>query len=42
MIPKNEYAPYFKNYMQLVSKDDKSIIEYLVASQKEFESLLRN
>lgn len=42
MIPKNEYAPYFEHYMQLVSKDDTSIIEYLVASQKEFESLLRN
>ena len=29
MIPKNEYAPYFEQYMQLVSKDEKSIIENL-------------
>jgi uncharacterized damage-inducible protein DinB len=42
MIPKNEYAPYFEQYMQLVSKDEKSIIENLVASQKVFDDVLRN
>ena len=42
MIPKNEYAPYFEQYIQLVSKDEKSIIENLEVSQKEFERLLRN
>ncbi|MGK0413247.1 MAG: hypothetical protein ACJA1B_001449 [Polaribacter sp.] len=42
MIPKNEYAPYFEQYIELVSKDEKSIIENLVASQKEFDDLLRN
>jgi uncharacterized damage-inducible protein DinB len=42
MIPKNEYTPYFEQYLQLVSKEGKSIIEYLIDSQKKFESLLRN
>ena len=42
MIPKNEYAPYFEQYIQLVSKDEKSIIENLEDSQKEFKFLLRN
>jgi uncharacterized damage-inducible protein DinB len=42
MIPKNEYTPYFEKYLQLVSKDEKSIGENLVDSQKNFESLLRN
>jgi uncharacterized damage-inducible protein DinB len=42
MIPKNEYTPYFEQYIQLVSKEEKSIIEYLTASQKEFENILRN
>ena len=42
MIPKNEYAPYFEQYIQLVSKDEKTIKENLVASQKEFDDLLRN
>jgi|TARA_B110000902_G_scaffold217786_1_gene251205 uncharacterized damage-inducible protein DinB len=42
MIPKNEYTPYFEQYLQLVSKEGKSIIEYLIDSQKNFESLLRN
>ncbi|MFT6699309.1 MAG: putative damage-inducible protein DinB [Porticoccaceae bacterium] len=42
MIPKNEYTPYFEKYLQLVSKDEKSIGENLVASQKEFDDLLRN
>jgi uncharacterized damage-inducible protein DinB len=42
MIPKNEYTPYFEQYLQLVSKEGKSIIEHLIDSQKNFESLLRN
>lgn len=42
MIPKNEYAPYFEQYLQLVSKEGKSIIENLEDSQKEFEVLLRS
>lgn len=42
MIPKNEYAPYFEQYIQLVSKEGKSILENLEDAQKEFESLLRN
>tara|TARA_B110000046_G_scaffold177400_1_gene204115 strand:+ start:2547 stop:3098 length:552 start_codon:yes stop_codon:yes gene_type:complete len=42
MILKNEYTPYFEQYLQLVSKEGKSIIEYLIDSQKNFESLLRN
>lgn len=42
MIPVNEYAPYFEQYIQLVSKGEKSIIENLIASQIEFESILGN
>lgn len=42
MIPQNEYAPYFEQYIQLVSQDDNSIIENLQNSQKEFDGLLRN
>tara|TARA_B100000795_G_scaffold269642_1_gene259724 strand:+ start:732 stop:1286 length:555 start_codon:yes stop_codon:yes gene_type:complete len=42
MIPKNEYTPYFEQYLQLVSKEGKSIIDYLEDSQENFESLLRN
>ena len=42
MIPKNEYSTYFEQYMQLVSKEEKSIIENLVASQKVFDDVLRN
>jgi uncharacterized damage-inducible protein DinB len=42
MIPKNEYVPYFEQYIQLVSKEGKSILENLEDSQKEFESTLRN
>ncbi len=42
MIPKNEYSTYFEHYIKLVSKEEKSIIENLGASQKEFDDLLRN
>lgn len=42
MIPKTEYHSYFEQYIQLVSKDDTSIIENLIDSQKNFDTLLRN
>ncbi|KGL63773.1 DNA damage-inducible protein DinB [Polaribacter sp. Hel1_85] len=42
MVPKNEYAPYFEQYLQLVSKEGKSIVENLEDSQKEFERIIRN
>ncbi len=42
MIPKNEYAPYFEQYIQLVSVESLSIIESLEKSQNDFETLLRN
>lgn len=41
MISKNEYSPYFEQYIQLVSKADKSIIDYLYDSQNDFEETLR-
>lgn len=41
MVPKNEYAPYFEQYLQLVNQE-KSIVENLVASQNDFEQTLRN
>ena len=42
MIPKNEYSPYFEQYIQLLNTENKSIVEYLESSQKDFELLLRN
>ena len=42
MIPKNEYAAYFEHYMQLVAVKNRSIIENLQHSQKEFDSVMRN
>ena len=42
MIPKNEYAPYFEQYIQLVTKENKSILENLEDSQKYFEDVLQN
>jgi uncharacterized damage-inducible protein DinB len=39
---KTEYAPYFEQYIKLVYSEDTSILESLMSSQKEFESLLRN
>jgi uncharacterized damage-inducible protein DinB len=39
---KSEYAPYFEQYIKLVYSEDTSILESLMSSQKEFESLLRN
>lgn len=41
MILKNEYAPYFEQYIKLVSKDNKSIIDWLYESQQNFENILR-
>lgn len=42
MIPKEEYAPYFEQYIKLVAKESKTILENLEESQNEFNSLLRN
>ncbi|WP_439128778.1 DinB family protein [Polaribacter sp.] len=42
MISKEEYAPYFEQYMQLVCNNNLSIVENLIASQKEFDGVLRN
>lgn len=42
MIPKNEYSPYFEQYMQLVTIAEKSILENLEDSQNKFEEILRN
>ncbi|MDX6746230.1 DinB family protein [Polaribacter sp. PL03] len=42
MISKTEYAPYFEQYIQLVSVEEKSITENLDSSQKEFESILKD
>lgn len=41
MIPKTEYSPYFEQYIQLVSDNEKSILDYLFDSQKDFEKTLR-
>lgn len=40
MIPKNEYAPYFDQYLKLVAVVEKSIVENLESSQNEFDTLL--
>jgi hypothetical protein len=42
MISQNEYAPYFQQYIKLVSTENISIVECLKESQYNFESLLRN
>ena len=42
MIPKNEYNPYFENYIQLATKEGKSILEIMQDSQIEFDTILRN
>lgn len=41
MIPKNEYNPYFEQYIQLATKDGKSILKMLEESQTEFDTILR-
>lgn len=40
MIPKEEYAPYFEQYINLVKEEAKTILENLEDSQNEFNSLL--
>lgn len=40
MIPENEYSPYYKDYIQQIEKNGKSIIENLVLSQTDFEAAL--
>jgi hypothetical protein len=42
MIPENEYAPYYKQYIQGIEKNEKSIVENLIDSQKEFDLVLGN
>jgi len=42
MIPENEYAPYYKNYIQQIEKNGKSIVENLVISQDDFQQSLQN
>ena len=42
MIPENEYAPYYKQYIQLIEKNEKSIVENLIDAQKEFDLVLKN
>ncbi|TXD51188.1 MULTISPECIES: DinB family protein [unclassified Polaribacter] len=41
MIPKNEYAPYFEQYIQLATNNNDTIYDALRSSQKEFEGFLR-
>ncbi|MDP5092663.1 MAG: DinB family protein, partial [Polaribacter sp.] len=40
MIPENEYAPYYKNYIQQIEKNGKPIVENLALSQSDFEAAL--
>ena len=42
MIPENEYHPYFKPYIEELSKNGKSIIENLIDSKKTLNTLLSN
>lgn len=42
MIPDNEYAPYYANYIQPIEKNGKTILENLLDSQEKFEKTLRN
>ena len=42
MIPKNEYAPYFEQYIQLIDTKHTSILENLENLQNEFNNLLGN
>lgn len=41
MIPENEYAPYYAQYIKELSKNGKSIIQNLEESQLTFENCLR-
>jgi hypothetical protein len=40
MLPKTEYAPYFEQYIALISKNGMSIIENLQSAQEAFDQLL--
>ncbi|EAR12096.1 hypothetical protein PI23P_12202 [Polaribacter irgensii 23-P] len=40
MISKTEYAPYFEQYIQLISMEEKSIIDNLESAQVAFNQLL--
>lgn len=42
MIPEKEYAPYYKNYIQPLEQNGKSIVENLEISQADFEAILSN
>ena len=41
MIPENEYASYYKQYIKEVEKNEKSLIENLEDSQNVFDAILR-
>ncbi|APZ48137.1 damage-inducible protein DinB [Polaribacter reichenbachii] len=41
MIPENEYAPYYKSYIQLIESNEKSLLDNLKHSQLDFENTLR-
>lgn len=42
MISKNEYSPYFEQYLKLVLNQEKSIGYWLYRSQKDFDETLRS
>ena len=42
MLQKNEYSPYFDQYIQLIPVQNSSIIECLERSQINFDTILRN
>ena len=42
MIPKNEYAPYYAQYIQGIEKNGKSILENLELSQTAFKKIFEN
>jgi hypothetical protein len=42
MIPENEYAPYYKNYIQSIEQNGKSIVENLLISQENFKKSLQD
>lgn len=42
MIPENEYASYYKQYINLIESNKKTIVENLIDTQKEFNMVLKN
>ena len=42
MLQKNEYSPYFDQYIQLIPVQNSSIIECFERSQIDFDTILRN